>query len=1158
MADTGIAVAITAAAGSFPGGHGISGFWQRVKEAKAAPLKSPGRLHSHRAAQKGGAATGFFAVDDPIEPGTSRLTGYGRAAVAQALRAAFPDGTGRPRRAETALVVAMTGAPRSYFEADAAAYWGYHDDSCATATDLTGQLDLIADHSGIGDVRISVDTACASSLYALDFGVALLRNGSAQAVVVLGINIGIPQFAVAGFERLGALSPDGAILPFAADASGMLLGEAAAAVVLEHADRAARYPGKILATVAGVGLSSDGAERSVFAPGIEGQLRAYERAYRLIDPRSIAYVEAHGTATQIGDATELESLDQFFGPSRQDKLPIGSVKALVGHSLTASGMVSIIKCLYILRSGCAPPHIRIRQHARVRESCLLIPENPVPMQRRPSEPLRVGISSFGFGGSNAHVVLQENVPQPGRRRRTAAAPVRRIQHLQVIDFEAAVGGRIGRAVLARTGWPAAAAPSHRRFATFTGRDLARLGRGVFFPAEFEIPCGSLRAGPRMIAWRDPLQVLASHLTAELMGRQRTWLDSACTAIAISSNLGGEMALRMFRRSRMPADRAGEDPLGGDLQIEHIASGMPSMCSGYPAAAANLRAFHATYGGAERTFLRLLDNAGYWLDQRSHAVIVGGARLIKSAVDFRPGRDESRRRTHCEAIGLFLLADFAANCPAPLADLSFAMLDSHAGAIDQLRTEMSFPEDDASRLVCELSPFCAGGEDSGDAALYLSECAGLDALLMALAGPVGRVGIDFRHGGNTVALAVVSRRADAPPTPALSSGTATTVVGFGAGLRRIPVEPARLAAMNGQMRVRADSQSGFRCADEFLALSAAVVERSLRVGADLVALARAGEPGRRSTNSATAPAHGVPSTAGDDALLADVHGSLHTPHGVSASVRVDPGEPYFFDHPLDHVPAVLLIEAACRLAIHTSTTREPPSRFDVSFPRFCELDAPVTIELWSPVQPDILECRAVQNGHTVLRGRLRADRQPTACVLPAVTTGRPPTEQSAAASVLPSNNRNNCVADPARVHKINPSNVFVNNPRAVGRGRYRCEVVVPGDPHVLLDSSAVFLSPTVLIEAFRQMSTLGAHEMHNFERTRTMTVLSFQCHLDRCLYRAEQIALEMSDGETKKISDVELARLTATVLVNGIGAGYLRSRAFVATSDAYARLRKVPQ
>jgi 3-oxoacyl-(acyl-carrier-protein) synthase len=1098
-------VAITGAGGSFPGARDLRDFWRRVSLAQVAAL-TPVDLRDQR-------RTAVFRLAEPPEPGISRQTKYGHAAIAEALHAAFPDESHRPDRSKTALVLATTGAPESYFAADVAAYWHDVDADAGHTTDPADQVGMLAEANGIHGVRITVDTACASSLYAVEFGMNLLTDAVAEAVVVLGLNIEMPDFALTGFGRLGALSPSGAILPFSGDASGLVLGEAAAAIVLELADRPERSGRRVMATVAGIGLSSDGAERSVFAPGVNGQLLAYERAYGAVDPRSVGYVEAHGTATMIGDTTELESLDRFFGPTRDGgaRLPVGSVKALVGHCLAASGLVSITKVLDVLESGRVPPHVPITPNARLGDSCLDVPTSARPLWRRDAEPSRVGISSFGFGGSNAHLVLERGAPRVTTRRHTGHPPSSRVRQLRLVDFEVAMGDRLDRTAFTGHDSPVAP-PSPDRFPAFTADDLARLGAGSYFPAEIRIPAGSLRMGPRMIARIDPLQVLASQLTDTLVRRHLTWIDSARTAIALASNLGGEMALRISRQSRMPPEQVGREPLAGDLELEHIASGMPSMCSGYPASAANLRGFHATFGGAEQTFLRLLGSTGHWLDRRADAVIVGAARSIISPLDARRAPDEFRGWEHCEAVGLFLFARPDVHATEPLADLSFAFVDGDARAVDRLRHEM--PCTDSDWTVCELAP---DRTPAAGRARYLGPGSGMPALLLALTAPTTRTGIDFRHGGRTVALAVVSRRADAPAPP-VDDRPRTIAVRFGTGRRRTgdPVAGPHRAAMPVPVE-----QAGVR---EFLRLGAAVVERSIRHGVELVAMA---------TTSSVTP---VPQA--DDTLLTGVRPLAPPGRGVTAGVRVDTGDPYFFDHPLDHVPAVLLFEAAYRLAIRAGRTGRPPTRLDMSFLRFCDLDAPITLDLRPTARPGVAECHARQNDRLVAKGRVQTDGSAGTPVLPSVPEGG-----------------GRQVIDPARVHKANRSNVFLDEPRQVGPGRYRCEVIVPAEPHVLLDGSPTWLSPTVLIEAFRQMSTFGAHELHGVHTGQTMTQVSFHAHLDRPIRRGERIALEMPQGATTSLRDIELARLTAVVSAGGVDIGVLKSSAFLASIDTYARLRK---
>jgi hypothetical protein len=1150
-------VAITGMGGSFPGAPDIPSFLRRVRAAQPAPLTPtvvPNRLWS--AAEKAVSSAIFKLEAAPVEtaqdmPDSSvdanftdlnRPLRYGRAAIAAALRSSFPVGSARPGPSKTALVVAATGAPDSYFAADAAAYW--RASAVPAYTSPVGQLHALAEPFGIGDVRLSVDAACASALYAVELGVGLLASGTADAVVVLGLNVDMPEFAVASFGRLGALSTNGAILPFAADAAGMLLGEAAAAIVLEHAERARYYERHVAATLVSIGLSSDGAERSTFAPGIEGQLRAYDRAYRTVDPASVGYIEAHGTATAIGDLTEIESLDRFFGPSRQRgrRLPVGSVKALVGHSLAAAGMASIIKAIDVLETGQVPPHVPIEPNAKLLGSCLDIPRPGYPGRPAENGPWFVGVSSFGFGGSNAHLVLDrgrtERVPDVARPSRA----VPRVLRLQVADFEVVMGDRLGRDSFTSAGAPLPAPPSPARFSMFADEDRTRLGAGIYFPAELTIPVGGLRMGPKMMARIDPLQAVASELTVRLMRRNSSWVDSEQTAIAVAANLGGETALRISRQHHKPAGNEHGEPLDGYLELEHIASGMPSMCSGYPAAAANARGFHATYGGADQTFLHLLGMAGHWLSERADALLVGAAHSVRSPLDARPPSGDWPSAGSCEVFGMLLLARPQQRIPAPVADLSLVLIEEDDTRPEQVRSATGFRPGDAV-AVCELVAAARPVVSQGPT-LHLDAAAGIQALLSALAGDAGRTGIEFRCQDRVVAFAVIDRKKPAGPPAELVASAADRApslsVRFGAGADQAGSPVPAIADRRYSPPESDAPPTTVPELPEFLRIGAAVVERSIQTGAALVGTAAPRPsslpPGRRNLTGGAAR----PELASPHPLLADVRSLTGPLPGVEAAIQVNIGDPYFFDHPLDHVPAVLLVEAAYRLALRTAPPDELPVRLDMSFLRFCELADPLTLELRRTTRDGVTGCQVRQHGRSVAQGRLRN----------AQVRGRPEAIQPTAGRPAPT-------LDPARVHKLDPGNVFIAEPRPAGAGRYRCELALPPGKHVLLDASSPWLSPTVLLEAFRQLSTLGAHEIREVEKGRTMVQLSFHVRLDRPLRRDERLELETWERPMTPVQDVDVANISAIVLAGHSAVGALQSRAFLTTPESYARLRKVP-
>jgi len=279
----------------------------------------------------------------------------------------------------------------------------------------------IANHFDLHGGAWSVDGACASSLVAVATAGDLIASGRAEAVVVAAVDLSLDPFELVGFSRNGALAR-GRMRVFDARAEGFWPGEGAGALVLvsSHAARRKGLPSR--ARLAGWGVASDGSG-GLTRPDVLGQHRALVRAYAAagIDPSELGYVEAHGTGTAIGDPTEVRALARLIGDGRQAPLPLASIKANIGHTKAAAGLAGLIRATAAMIDGIVPPHVGCEQlHPVFAEtgSRLRVPDaaEAWPVCRR-----RVaGISSFGFGGVNAHAV----VTAPGRRppRSIPAAP----------------------------------------------------------------------------------------------------------------------------------------------------------------------------------------------------------------------------------------------------------------------------------------------------------------------------------------------------------------------------------------------------------------------------------------------------------------------------------------------------------------------------------------------------------------------------------------------------------------------------------------------------------------------------------------------------------------------------------------------------------------
>jgi acyl transferase domain-containing protein/phosphopantetheinyl transferase len=264
-----------------------------------------------------------------------------------------------------------------------------------------------------------IDAACASSLVAVDRGMQDLRSGRCDLAVVGGIQASTPAPILMIFCQLGALSRSGRIRPFDKDADGTLLGEGVGILVLKRRADAEVAGDRIYALLKGVGIASDGRSVGLLAPRVEGQELAIGRAYEEagLSPRTVQMIEAHGTATSVGDRVELQALSRVFG-MRGRSAPwcaVGSVKSMIGHLLPASGAAGLIKAALALYHKVLPPTLHCVEpnpEFALGATPFYINSETRPWVNGRTTPRRAGVSSFGFGGINAHAVLEEHCANP--------------------------------------------------------------------------------------------------------------------------------------------------------------------------------------------------------------------------------------------------------------------------------------------------------------------------------------------------------------------------------------------------------------------------------------------------------------------------------------------------------------------------------------------------------------------------------------------------------------------------------------------------------------------------------------------------------------------------------------------------------------------------
>ena len=265
---------------------------------------------------------------------------------------------------------------------------------------------------------IALDTACSSSLVATHQAVQALRNGECDVAVAGGVNALITPVVTLGFDEIGAvLAPDGRIKSFSADADGYTRSEGAGMLVLKRVDDARRDGDQILAVIAGSAINHDGRSNGLIAPNQDAQAEVLRRAYKDagIDPRTVDYIEAHGTGTILGDPIEAEALGRVVGRGRPADRPalLGAVKTNIGHLESAAGVAAMAKVVLSLQHDKLPPSINFAgpspyidfdgMHLKVIDTVTDWP--------RYGGYALAGVSSFGFGGANAHVVVREVLPR---------------------------------------------------------------------------------------------------------------------------------------------------------------------------------------------------------------------------------------------------------------------------------------------------------------------------------------------------------------------------------------------------------------------------------------------------------------------------------------------------------------------------------------------------------------------------------------------------------------------------------------------------------------------------------------------------------------------------------------------------------------------------
>ncbi len=427
---------------------------------------------------------------------------------------------------------------------------------------------LISRAFSLNGPHMSIDAACASSLVALALAANALQAGQTDMAIVGGASYNKTDSLIL-FSHAQSCSAT-ASRPFDENADGLISSEGYVSILVKTLDRATQDGDTIQAVIRGIGLSSDGRGRSLWAPRKEGQLEAIRRAYSGdVRPDSVHMVEAHATSTQVGDATEMEALAGFYGEQLTDgrRLPVGSVKSNIGHTLETAGLAGLVKSVLAIQNETIPPS------ANVQELSHSIPWSDIPLyvptqvqpwpSLPPDTPRRAAVNAFGIGGLNVHLVVDQYIPASSETPpvHVESSPKRTIattEELHAFEPIAVIGRGLvipGSANLESyqqflrhptnhlTLPPAARARQRDHLLTACG-----------FVTDFQYDWRTHKVPPKQIAQANPLQFMlldAAEQALREAGLLDREFDRKRSAVVVGSPFGGDFGNSLFAGLRLP-------------------------------------------------------------------------------------------------------------------------------------------------------------------------------------------------------------------------------------------------------------------------------------------------------------------------------------------------------------------------------------------------------------------------------------------------------------------------------------------------------------------------------------------------------------------------------------------------------------------------------
>lgn len=680
-------IAITGLSCLFPGAATPEGFWRNlvggVNSTSQATAQEFGadpalyydpqrRTHDTTYSLRGGYVRAPIAIPDGLDRAAAWTLYVAQQALMEGGYAARPDVLARcglilgnlsfPTQESHARVAPIYDAAlgRAVGETlgdDNFALW--RDEPSATASapaPAPSPAAAVAEHFGLGGPYFALDAACASSVFAVGLACEYLTSGKADLMLAGAVSAADSLFVNMGFTHFGAYPETGQSRPLDARSGGLISGEGAGLLVLKRYADAVRDGDPIHAVVGGVGLANDGRGKHPLTPNSRGQIMALERAYAGgINPSAVQYVECHASGTPLGDETELQSMDAFFGASRSQPMPlIGSVKANHGHLLTVAGLASMLKVILSMAHDEIPATIGVEHPLTTQHfgAAQIVTKNTAWRQAQKT----AGVNAFGFGGVSAHLVLQ-NVAAAGQPEPMQSVAPSKPTRMAIIGMDAHFGAFDNLETFARSiydGTPAFTPLPPKRWKGLA--DDAPMGAYI---EQFEIDFLRFKFPPKADDQPTPQHLLLLKV-ADNAARDSGLSEGDNVAVIVATET--ELSLHQYRsrldltwQMRQSLERAGmaltldedeealtdivRDAISPPAQVNQYTSYIGNIVSSRVSALWNFSGAAFTLSSAENSVYKALEVAGLLLaDETLDAVVIGAVDLAGGVEHIRLQRE----------------------------------------------------------------------------------------------------------------------------------------------------------------------------------------------------------------------------------------------------------------------------------------------------------------------------------------------------------------------------------------------------------------------------------------------------------------------------------------------------------------------------------------